>query len=54
MNPISTADYPTPARRPAYSVLGNRRWTDLGEPPLRPWDAALAEFLVELESAEKP
>src|SRR6202165_4044560 len=35
--PITTADHPTPATRPAYSVLANRRWQELGEPPLRHW-----------------
>jgi dTDP-4-dehydrorhamnose reductase len=48
VRPITTADYPTPARRPAYSVLANRRWAELGEPPLRPWREALAEFIPEL------
>ncbi|MGI8608613.1 MAG: dTDP-4-dehydrorhamnose reductase [Candidatus Dormibacteria bacterium] len=46
--PITTADYPTPARRPAYSVLDNRRWRELGQPPLRRWQDAAAEFLEDL------
>jgi dTDP-4-dehydrorhamnose reductase len=51
VSPISTAEYPTPAARPAYSVLANRRWAELGEPPLRPWRAALAELVPELLEA---
>jgi dTDP-4-dehydrorhamnose reductase len=43
--PISTAEFPTPARRPAYSVLDNRRWRTLGRSPLRDWREALAEFV---------
>ncbi|GAA2963850.1 dTDP-4-dehydrorhamnose reductase [Actinokineospora diospyrosa] len=38
-----TEDYPTPARRPAYSVLSNRTWADAGLTPLRPWREALAD-----------
>jgi dTDP-4-dehydrorhamnose reductase len=48
VRPIPTAGYPTPARRPAYSVLANQRWLELGQPPLRHWRAALAEFLAEM------
>jgi len=44
----STADYPTPARRPAYSVLANNGWLRLGEPPLQPWTEALAMSLPEI------
>jgi dTDP-4-dehydrorhamnose reductase len=51
VRPITTADYPTPATRPAYSVLANRRWAELGEPPLRPWREALAEYVPELLTA---
>ncbi len=46
--PITTADYPTPAKRPAYSVLDNRRWRELGEPPLPSWQEGLTAYLNEL------
>jgi dTDP-4-dehydrorhamnose reductase len=48
IHPITTADYPTPARRPAYSVLANQHWAELGQPPLREWRQALSEFIPEL------
>jgi dTDP-4-dehydrorhamnose reductase len=53
VTPIATADYPTPARRPAYSVLDNARWRALGHPPLRDWRAALAEFVPLLLERER-
>ena len=37
----TTADYPTPARRPAYSVLGSERRGPLGLPDLPHWEASL-------------
>lgn len=48
---ISTAEYPTPAARPAYSVLDNRRWRELGEPPLSAWEDGLADYLDGLDGA---
>jgi len=42
---IRSADLAAPARRPAYSVLSNRRYLSLGLSPLRPWPEALGEFL---------
>jgi dTDP-4-dehydrorhamnose reductase len=48
--PITTADYPTPASRPAYSVLDNRRWRELGEPPLPAWEEGLTAYLRELDA----
>jgi len=42
---ITSAEYPSPARRPAYSVLGRRRLDEAGVEPLRDWREALAEFL---------
>lgn len=43
--PISTADYAAPAPRPAYSVLDNRAWRDLGEAPLPPWQEGLRAYI---------
>jgi len=42
--PITTADYPTPARRPAWSVLSTARFERVLYVP-RPWRDALAEYL---------
>jgi dTDP-4-dehydrorhamnose reductase len=39
--PIATADYPTPARRPAYSVLGHDAWRAAGLEPIGDWKDAL-------------
>lgn len=48
---ITTADYPTPARRPANSVLDcSRIGAAFGIKP-RPWRAALAEVIAELGAA---
>jgi dTDP-4-dehydrorhamnose reductase len=49
--PITTAEYPTAAARPAYSVLDNRRWRELGEPPLPSWEDGLAAYLATLDQA---
>lgn len=48
--PIATADYPTPAKRPAYSVLSGKKISDLlgSHPPH--WRQALRQMLVQLYS----
>jgi len=48
---IATADWPTPARRPRYSVLDCSKVHRLGLPPLRHWGEALAEFVQSLPPA---
>ena len=47
--PIGTADYPTPARRPAYSLLDcATTWQQLGHSPPH-WRAQLRSMLLELK-----
>jgi dTDP-4-dehydrorhamnose reductase len=48
--PITTAEYPTRAERPAYSVLDNRSWRELGEPPLPDWNEGLRRYLGTLDA----
>lgn len=48
--PITTAEYPTQAVRPAYSVLDNRAWRELGQPPLPDWQEALRAYLATLDA----
>ena len=48
--PISTADYPTPARRPRFSVLDNSKtWPVLGTTGQH-WREALREMLMRVKS----
>jgi len=44
---IPSSDFPTPAPRPAYSVLANRAWEGLGEAPLPPWREGLRAYLAQ-------
>lgn len=49
---ITTADYPTPARRPAMSVLDCGKIERIYGLRLRPWEAAVDEALDALLAAE--
>lgn len=45
LRPTTSDAYKTPARRPRYSVLENRRLKELGLNRMLPWREALAEYL---------
>ena len=48
LSPCSTADYPTPARRPTYSVLDGGKRRVLGTDVMPEWRAGLAEVVAGL------
>ena len=45
LSSCATSDYPTPAHRPAYSVLDNSRFKQAAQSALPNWTAALDEFM---------
>ena len=47
VTPITTAEYPTPARRPAYSVLSNAKLAQVFGIQLPDWQAGLQQCLAE-------
>ena len=47
VNPITTADYPTPAKRPAYSVLSNQKIVELLGRNAPHWRTSLRKMLKE-------
>jgi dTDP-4-dehydrorhamnose reductase len=48
LTPCTTAEYPTPARRPAYSVLDTTPAEHLIGGPLPRWEDAVDRFLEQL------
>jgi dTDP-4-dehydrorhamnose reductase len=49
--PVSSSEYFTPAKRPAYSVLSHKAWAKTSIKPMRDWRIALAEAMPAIISA---
>lgn len=49
VEPITTAYYPTPAKRPAYSVLDNKRLREQHGYYMKDWKEALEEYMIDLK-----
>ena len=54
VNSITTADYPTPAKRPAYSVLNGDKLVAEFNVSLPDWQLGLANCIAESGAAEAP
>jgi dTDP-4-dehydrorhamnose reductase len=50
--PVTTAEFPRPAPRPANSVLANARLEREGFPPMRPWREAVRDYVDRMARAE--
>ncbi len=53
IHPISTAEFPTPAQRPAYSVFNKQKIQDAFGINLKDWKARLATCIQRIENAPK-
>jgi dTDP-4-dehydrorhamnose reductase len=53
VTPVSSSEYPRPAKRPSYSVLSHDAWANTSVKPLRDWRIALAEAMPSIISAVK-
>jgi dTDP-4-dehydrorhamnose reductase len=51
IEPVKTAFFNSPAKRPGYSVLSNDRLASVGVTPLRHWREALADYLLKRSSS---
>lgn len=51
--PVSSSEYPRPAKRPSYSVLGHDAWAKTAVEPMRDWRIALADAMPTIINAVK-
>ncbi|XJZ26966.1 dTDP-4-dehydrorhamnose reductase [Bacillota bacterium Lsc_1132] len=49
VNPLTTDQFPRPAKRPSYSVLSKKKLVEQGFTPLRNWKEALIAYVKEAE-----
>ena len=49
--PVSSSEYPRPAKRPCYSVLSHDSWANTTVPVMRDWRIALEEAMPAIISA---
>ncbi|MEN9305874.1 MAG: dTDP-4-dehydrorhamnose reductase [Actinomycetota bacterium] len=49
--PVSSSEFPSKVKRPAYSVLDHSKWGMVGIEPMHDWRAALHEIFPEIKSA---
>lgn len=54
VSPCTSAEYPSAAKRPAYSVLSNASWQAAGLTPLPPWRDALTAAFAKHPAGFKP
>lgn len=54
LQPTTSVEFKTAARRPHYSVLANQALRAAGLPPLKAWHAALADYLAERPPVQSP
>ena len=53
VRPVTTAQFPRPAPRPTYAVLGHRAWAAAGVPELPYWRDSLTEAMPHLLAAQR-
>ena len=54
VHPITTDQYPTPAKRPSYSLLDKSKFISTFDIALKPWKESLNECMNILAPAYKP
>jgi dTDP-4-dehydrorhamnose reductase len=53
LSPTTLAEFKSPARRPAYSVLENGQLKSLGMDDMKPWKDALRDYIVAKPQEDK-
>jgi dTDP-4-dehydrorhamnose reductase len=53
VTPVSSNEYPRPAKRPSYSVLSHDAWVETSVKPMRDWRIALEDAMPAIITAVK-